>query len=204
MTQDMLAIEVMPLSNEDLGKVIRPVTVIEASDKRPSTIEEAFQAHYHDLIAFLLKQTGSANEAEDIVQETFARLMHRKVNMAEIKNAKTYLMQVAKNILIDEYRKQNTRKKDSHVSIDGEQEAGLTEISTAPHLLDQYERTLDVLKKALAELTPRTREVFMLSRYDGLKYREIAEKLKITSSAVEKHIEKALGHCRATIATYNC
>jgi RNA polymerase sigma-70 factor (ECF subfamily) len=52
-------------------------------------------------------------------------------------------------------------------------------------------RRLARVQEGLKRLTPRTREVFLMHRLDGLKYREVAERLGISQSAVEKHIAKA-------------
>ncbi|MGH6781447.1 MAG: sigma-70 family RNA polymerase sigma factor, partial [Sphingomonadaceae bacterium] len=55
----------------------------------------------------------------------------------------------------------------------------------------QLRQRLERVRLGLAELSPRTRQIFLMHRIDGLKYREIADELGITMSAVEKHIAKA-------------
>lgn len=54
-----------------------------------------------------------------------------------------------------------------------------------------------MLRAALEELPPRTRAVFLLHRFDGFKYREIAKRLGISSSSVEKHMMVAIKHVLA-------
>jgi RNA polymerase sigma-70 factor (ECF subfamily) len=59
-----------------------------------------------------------------------------------------------------------------------------------------YRQAVQTLADAINELPPRCRKVFLLNRFDGLNYREIAGRLRISTSMVEKHMMKAIGHCR--------
>jgi RNA polymerase sigma-70 factor (ECF subfamily) len=68
--------------------------------------------------------------------------------------------------------------------------------------LDQGQR-LDMLKRALAELSPLCRDSFMLRKLEGLSHPEIAERLGISRSLVEKHIVNAMKHCRLRLRDWD-
>ena len=64
------------------------------------------------------------------------------------------------------------------------------------------EEWLDLLRQAVSELPPRCRDAFILHKMQGLSYREVAENLGISQSAVEKHIAKGLMHCRSRLGPH--
>ena len=104
-----------------------------------------------------------------------------------VENPAAFLVRAAMNIRVDNYR---------HEQLSGGIAADLTHenYGRAP-LQDEVMEArarLARVRKGLEQLSPRTREVFLLHRLDNLKYREIAERLGISQSAVEKHIAKAI------------
>ena len=127
------------------------------------------------------------NSAEDLLHSAFVRLAEYS-ERDSVDNPAGFLVRTAANMAVDEQRRTRVRRESS---IDV---AGMLQISDGqplhPEVLAARERLQKVLA-ALDSLGPRTREIFLLHRLDGLKYREIAAQLGITVSAVEKHIAKA-------------
>src|SRR5690606_35154188 len=108
-------------------------------------------------------------------------------------NQKGYLYRVADNLAID-YLRRRSVQSNRFVSLDVVQNMP-DDLPDAETVL-AYRRAIQTLAEAIDELPSRCRPVFLLHRFDGLNYREIAERLRISTSMVEKHIMKAMGHCR--------
>ena len=147
--------------------------------------EEVFNKHSQTLRNYIYYKCGDTQQAEDIVQEAYIKLWH---NCAKVifEKAKSFLYTVANNHFLNEvahkkvvleYQKQNATNN--------------TSIETPQFILEEDEFH-QKLKKAIADLPERQREVFLLSRIDKKKYSEIADIVGISVKAVEKRMSKAL------------
>jgi RNA polymerase sigma-70 factor (ECF subfamily) len=140
-----------------------------------------------NLLHAVKRAVGSADGAEDLLHSAFVRLSEYKAHNT-IENPSAFLVRTAANLAVDEHRRIQTRRE-RRIDI-GE----MLEIADGqplhPEVLADQER-LEKVMAALDSLGPRTREIFLSHRVHGMKYREIAVRLDITVSAVEKHIAKA-------------
>lgn len=151
--------------------------------------------HYHSLKAFFTRRISDADVAEDLTQETFVRALAS--SDFEQKDHKRYLLfAIAANLANDFIRKKYKAERTSPLG------SALELISAKDDPLDalQFSERTQQLDVALSELTPRCREVFLLHRVCEMSYSEIAAELGISISAVEKHIIKALRHCRQRLS----
>lgn len=136
----------------------------------------------------LVRQVGirvrGRSDAEDLLQAAYIRLEdYRKTHTVE--NIGAFLVRTAVNIGVDNYRHERLV---AHSKFDG-----LLTGENGP-LQDEVlasRNRLERVRKGLAQLNPRTREIFLMHRLQNLKYREIAQLLGISQSAVEKHVAKA-------------
>lgn len=142
------------------------------------------------LKAYFIKRAPDGVDADDLVQDVFVRLA-RRGEIATIRQVEGYLFQTAANVLTDRLRYRATRRRENHVSY-REIDHGREDI--APDAVLMGREALAQLLAALGELPERRRVVFVLHRFDGLRYSEIAEQLGISLSSVEKHMIKALAH----------
>ena len=112
-------------------------------------------------------------------------------DLGEFDNPEAYVFQAAANLLRDRSRRAGARRRLqlALVQRDGNR---VEEISPERVLLDRNE--LELLQRALLELPERTRAIFVLQRFEGLKYKEIADRLGISASSVEKHMMSAIKH----------
>ncbi|WP_304608564.1 sigma-70 family RNA polymerase sigma factor [Inquilinus sp. Marseille-Q2685] len=148
--------------------------------------------HYQELLRHLTRRLGSASAAADVAQDTWLRL-RRAETVPELQNPQAYLFRIADNLARDRLRSDAARARTLLPA-----ELGDDRPSDAPgaeSVLDHRQR-LQVLERAVAELPPKCREVFLLHKFDGLGHGEIAARLGISRSMVEKHVMKALAHCR--------
>lgn len=140
-----------------------------------------------DLLRAVKRAVGGGDGAEDLLHSAFVRLSEYRARNT-VENPSAFLVRTAANLAVDERRRVYTRRE-SRLDI-----GDMLEIADGqplhPEVLAAQER-LEKVMAALDSLGPRTREIFLLHRVDGMKYREIAARLDITVSAVEKHIAKA-------------
>lgn len=156
----------------------------------------AFTRHYEALLSHVSRRIGNPAVASDVVQDTFLRIQ-ASVPATEVASPTAYLFRVADNLAIDHLRQETARAR--HFSPDADYEAVAAPEPSPEHALD-YKQRLQRLEAAIAELPPKCREVFLLHKFDGLSHGEIAEQLGISRSMVEKHVMKALAHCRDRLA----
>lgn len=142
---------------------------------------------WRNVLDRVVRATRGSAAAEDYLHSAFLRLEdYRRTH--EVQNPAGFLVRTAVNIAADEARRPSSRNADPRPVDD------LIDIADSEPLADEVfaARTrLERVKAGLAQLSPRTREIFLMHRVEGLKYREIASELGITVSAVEKHVAKA-------------
>lgn len=148
----------------------------------------SFYRQYSDRLVRRLRRQGRHEDAEDIVQDTFLRMGRLPEGAAEaIEKPEAYLRSVADNIVKDRLRSEGRRSARLHVVAD-------EEVLTGADMQSLLE-CRDVLKRleaAMMRLKPRTREIFLAHRLDGLTYREIAARTGLSVKGVEKQMAKAL------------
>ncbi len=142
------------------------------------------------LHAYFRKRTANAHEAEDLMQEVFCRLSSR-ADEIELRNPEGYVFQIAANLLRDRARRHGIEaagRRELAASSDGKFE----DISPERVLLGKAR--LRQVQDALAELPERTRAVFVLQRFEEFTYKDIANRLGISTSLVEKLMMDAIKH----------
>lgn len=129
---------------------------------------------------------GSAEEASDIVQEAFSRLLGARQGQS-LRNPGAFLNRIVRNLLIDRSRRRAARPV--LVCLEAEAEIAVPPDQAQALELDQMRQRYRAI---VDSLPPRTREVFLLHRVDELGYREIAQRLDISIRTVEWHIAQAI------------
>lgn len=130
------------------------------------------------------------DDAEDLLHEAWIGIAERRV---EPENAAALLARSAANRGMDAHRRE---RRFDRMLVPDAANAAETAADLRP-LQDEMliaRHRLERLRVGVAQLSPRTREIFLLHRLEGRKYREIAQDLGISQSAVEKHIARAMAH----------
>jgi RNA polymerase sigma factor (sigma-70 family) len=159
------------------------------SDPAPHTRVDldAFDRRFRrPLMAFFLRRVGVQAEAEDLTQEVFVRLARSERH--DVKSADAYIFQIAANLVRDRGRMRSYRA--SQLGAIAEAERRRSEPVDAERILigkDNLEAVVAVLK----DLSPKTRDIFLLNRLEGLSHHELAQMFAISPSAIGKHIYKA-------------
>lgn len=159
------------------------------SEKTKSVCEETtyewiYNSYSKTLRNFIYYKCGDSNQAEDIVQNAFLKLWTNCSKVA-FEKARSFLYTVARNEFLNEV---------THKKIVLQHQVHLVKNSTNENpqfLLEEHEFMIK-LKKVIAGLPEKQREVFLLSRIDSKKYSEIAEIVGISIKAVEKRMSLAL------------
>ncbi len=140
------------------------------------------------LLNYFQRRIGDPAESEDLAQEVFIRML-RRGHVAALEDVRAYLFETASSVLMDRLRKRTVRHSADHETFDSSAHGG--EDFPSERVLIGRE-TLTRASRALLELPERARTVFVLRRLEGLRYRDIARRLGISVSAVEKHMARAI------------
>lgn len=163
----------------------------------PNSFSDIFSIYYEDLVFFAFTFTRDLPGAEDIVQDTFAQLWddHEKLNVTI--SLKSILLKTIQNKCIDWHRHRKIMNNHSTYII---YNSPLYEYDTDNYVLrSELEESI---KNAIAGLPEKFKESFEMSRFEGLKYQEIATKLNVSIRTVEVRISKALELLRKNLIDF--
>jgi len=142
------------------------------------------------LLGWIRRRVPDPGEAEDLLQDTFLRVSQRAAP-DEVAHFEGYLYRTAESVLADRYRRRSVRRADAHIVLEPDEHRA--EDADALRALLARER-LRAVSASLMALPDRTRAVFVLRRLEGLRYSEIATRLKVSLSTVEKDMARAIDH----------
>lgn len=148
----------------------------------------AFAEQRDALLRFLGQRLGNPVLAEDLAQETWLRAA--KVDgSATIGNPRSYLFRIASNLVLDHQRHAGHRIE---VEASDAAVAAIPDPRPSPETAALHRSELGRLMRVVDGLSPRCREVFILARYEGLTYGEVAARLGIARTTVVSHMVTAL------------
>lgn len=180
-----MAPTVDPLSPDSLARV-------RAGER--DAFEPLFRAWYPRLAEYAARLLGNRDAAEDAVQDVFVAVWSRHASLPEASKLAAYLHRAVRNRALNQLRHQRTAGR------------WLAQVEADPAVAAVAESSLEhaelegALRAALANLSPRAREVFQLSRDQGLTYPEIADTLGISVKTVETLMSRALRALRSRLA----
>ena len=161
------------------------------------TFEQLFRDYFKPLTAFAKKYVGDIESAKEIVHEVFFNLWVKKETIDPTKAVKSYLYTSTYNRSLNFIR--DNRKFDKNAKREttpnSESIWNFTDHMVTLELEEKINKTINLMPE-------KCREVFLLSRFEGLKYSEIAEKLNISVKTVESQMSKALMVLRENLKEY--
>jgi RNA polymerase sigma factor (sigma-70 family) len=160
------------------------------SNEARARLDGLARRYYAPLASFFRKRTHRSDEVQDLVQQVFLHLA-QSPQFDAIRNPEGYIFQTAANALKDQARRRAVRERFAAQQFDeGAAERG--DFSSERVL--QGRESVAKVADALRQLPERTRDVFVLRCFEGLKSAEIAQLQRISVRAVEKHMAKAMLH----------
>lgn len=149
---------------------------------------EYYHSYYRQLCLHALHFMGDADEAEDVVQETFVNLWDKREQLETIKSVKAYLYTAVRNNCLTRIR-------------DAKPTTSLDKLTDEEFLSEdeQMERAEMEARiwKMIDELPERRREIFLMAKRDGMRYKDIAQQTGLTVKTVENHVLRAMQSLRS-------
>jgi RNA polymerase sigma factor (sigma-70 family) len=162
----------------------------ETSDLAPRELDARFR---QPLMTYFLNRIGDRAEAEDLTQQTFLRLL--RDDRSAVSNSRAFVFRVAANLLLDRARDRSRRGRDRSYSLDDETVVAfpLADPLNPERILLARDGVAQVVA-ALNDLGEVTRDIFMLFRFEHMRQKDIAHRLGMSQTAVEKQIMRATLH----------
>ena len=160
------------------------------------TFDDIFNLYYPRCILFATKLLGNTWDAEEAVQELFINLWSKGKLTSIDGSVKSYLFKAVFNICVDVQRKNKVKQRNE---VGSPEDNEITVPFNNPILEEELETHIN---NALSQLPEKRREIFLMSRDEGLSYKEIAQKLSVSEKTIETQISRSLKQLRKSLSEY--
>jgi RNA polymerase sigma factor (sigma-70 family) len=177
-------------------RVPHPIEFFMHTSEKTAWVHDVFRVKYGALLRFLVTRLPRREDAEDLAQEAFLRLL-RVPHTDLIRQPDAYLFRIAANLVV-EFR---MRARRALVSFDSEQALRAVDVSEPEDSVSPAEQLLDSasLQRAIDSLPAKPRAALILQRRDGLTYAQIGARLGVSPDMVKKYLASAIARCRLTL-----
>lgn len=171
-----------------------PKTVAGVTEKERATFETIYREHYPEVLGVLRRRLDNEDDAVELAQEAYLRAFRYCDKPRE--SLKALLFRIAINLANERIRRDHARHTARH--------APLEDYPLAADEMPQDERLereerLERIVAAVRELPDKCRQVFVLSRFHGLRHKEIAARCGISTRMVEKHLTRGMALVREKV-----
>lgn len=156
-------------------------------------VEALFHKYRSPLLNYLTRLSGSRDDALELLQETYIRLLKQKSLDHIESEARGYLFKIATNLMLDKSRKDKAQYQDCHQPFLDDNHL---DESPSPARQAYWNKTLEHMKEVIRDFPPRCRRVFILHHFKHMTYNEIADLLEITNRTVERDMSLAMTLCK--------
>ncbi|OZI32535.1 RNA polymerase subunit sigma [Bordetella genomosp. 10] len=160
----------------------------------PEGAHSLYADHHAWLYGWLRRKVGCAAAAADLAHDSYVRLLAAR-RMPAPDQSRAYLMQIAKGLVIDQ-----SRRREIEAAFLETLSVLPEELWPSPESRAIVLETLEKIDAVLYALPSKVRETFLLSRFDGLTYAEIAARLHVSVASVRKYMVKAVYACLPLVA----
>lgn len=157
-----------------------------------SAFEKVFKSYYEALCRFAMGYLGDADLCEEAVQQVFFTYWERREQINIQTSVKSYLYQAVKNNCLNTLKHEQVKLAAQSTIMQDEELNEQAEI--------EQDELISRIENVISEMPTERQKIFRMSRFDELKYREIAEKLSISIKTVENQMGKALKFLREQLA----
>ena len=169
---------------KDLMALNEKILVSELKSGNSKAFEKLFFHYFPRLYAYIHKITGNGPETEDLVQDVFVSIWNNKEQLDENRSFSGFIFKIARNKALNLIKQNLSRQIYLQYLHD--------ENIPQPVIDYNAQEITDIIDKAVSSLPERTKEIFLLSRHEGLTYMHIARKLELSENVVDHEIRKAL------------
>ena len=180
------------LMNENELKVL--IDKMKGGDRE--SFNQLFRRYYKPLTRFCVRFVADGDQAAEIVQDLFVKLWTNREKFSFNSSFDSYMLRAVRNSAITYINKERAHTDvNTRIYTDDSDANDPSETLQSNNLEASY-------KKVLATMPEKRREVFLASRFDGLKYAEIATKMGLSQKTVEAHMSAAIKHLREGLKEY--
>lgn len=152
--------------------------------------------YYRELLNFCAKNLKDRDAAADLVQEVYARFLTLGRAGGAVADPRAMLYRMARNLMVDQYRREQLRDHDSLDLLTEDQLPALPR-HQQPEEIYAFAQYAAAMFAAIESLPLRCREAFILNRFDGLTHQEVADRMGISRNMVAQHIIRGVLVCKA-------
>ena len=156
--------------------------------------EQLFKTYFKPLVNFANKFLNDIDQSKEIVHDVFVRVWEKRQEMDKDNSVKSYIYRSVNNRCLN-YIRDNKKFVNPEITAEKSYSDNIVENLNAIEIQAIIDRTLNSLPE-------RSKKIFIMSRYENLKYAEIAEKLGISIKTVEANISKALKELRKNLKQF--
>jgi len=164
-------------------------------------IEKAIRQNEKILIRWLTKKLGDPDAAHDVAQNVFLRIW-AFAETSEIENPRALIFKAASNLALNEMKRRNRYNRRHLAPSEFAEDDPIQHVPSSapsPEKHASLREEVVITFKAINALPDRPRQAFVMNRFDGLSYKEIARALRVSESSVEKYMIVALKQLRRTL-----
>jgi RNA polymerase sigma-70 factor (ECF subfamily) len=173
----------------------RLINGLKNGDKK--VFEEIYRLYYSPLCFYCLRYVGDMEEAKELVQGMFLKIWIKRNKIEIASSLKSYLYKAVQNYALNYLQQQKIKQK---YVVDREHFPA--QPSENGQLKLEEKELKEVIKNAILNLPEKRRKIFELSRFEDMKYKQIAEHLAISVKTVEAQMSKSLQYLRTVLKEY--
>lgn len=156
-----------------------------------------FNHHWPQVYGTGLRLTKSPEKAQDLAQDIFIKLWENREKLVDVKQEDAYIYILSRNIILDFLRKKVFNTENIEILINYFEDNTIN-----PHEKLEYQELETTLKLAIDQLPGKVKDVFLLSRVEGLTHQQIARQLGISETSSKTYVVRALQHIRKFMAIH--
>lgn len=164
-----------------------------AKGDRASVVNRLFQEHNRALVSFLTARLRCEEEARDVAQEAYVKLLQLDDHKA-VSFLRSYLFRIAANLAVDRLRQRSVREQTQPAEV-----FDSIVDERAPERIAMAKQELEVVRRAVVELPENHRRAFVMYVFEGLGTVQIAGQLGLTDRMIRIYIAQGLAFCRAKL-----
>lgn len=169
--------------------------LLQVAEGSEDAFRQLFDAYRNKLYTYIFNTSKSREMAEDTVHDVFLKIWENREKLSQIDNLNAYLYRMAHNHAYTGFRR---RAKETLILAELKKEqTGIVDFEGLDSIIHKEVR--EFIQEAIGKLTPQQKLVFLMSRRDGLKHEEIAQKLNISIFTVKNHMVEALRFLREEV-----